>query len=485
MSEHLNNKIFTATKWSAFAEVAGKLVSPIVSMILARLLTPDSFGIIAALNIVITFAEVFTDAGFQKYLVQHKFQDEKDVDESTNVAFWSNLVLSILIWVGIFFFRDIISEMVGSPGYGVVLSVACISIPLAAFSSIQSALYKRNLDFKTLFKVRIAGLLVPIVVTIPLALLLRSYWALVIGTITSNLINAILLTVYSNWKPRYFYSFKKLKEMFAFTNWSLLESVALWTTGYIDVFIVGRVLSQYYLGLYTTSISLVTQILALVTTATTPILFSSLSKLQDNHDEFVHLFLKFEKLIGLVVIPVGVCIFCYSDLITSILLGNQWMEASGFIGLWGLTSAIMIVFANFCGEIYRSLGKPKLSVIVQVSHLIILCPVVIIAARHGFQTLYISRALIRLELMIVNFIAVYYIIKLTPWQIIKNVLPSWFAASIMLIISKALLLIDDNIIWQLVVIIISIISYLGIIMLIPREKKIMIDLINRLLKKNQ
>ena len=65
-------------------------------MILVRLLTPEEFGIVATLNMVIAFAEIFTDAGFQKYLVQHEFKDDIDRDESTNVAFWSNLLLSFV-----------------------------------------------------------------------------------------------------------------------------------------------------------------------------------------------------------------------------------------------------------------------------------------------------------------------------------------------------------------------------------------------------
>ena len=482
MSESLNKKIVNATKWSALAEIMGKLISPIINLILARLLTPDAFGIIATLNIVITFAEIFTDAGFQKYIVQHNFSSKYDLENSVNVAFWSNLFLSTIIWAFIFIFRDPISILVGSPGYGTVLAISCISIPLAAFSSIQSALYKRNLDFKTLFKVRIAGLFVPIVVTIPLALWLRSYWALVIGTISSNLINAILLTYFSSWKPRLFYSLNKLKEMFSFTCWSLIESITLWATGYVDIFIVSRYLDQYFLGLYTTSISLVSQILALVTTATTPILFSSLSKLQDNRSEFVSLFLKFEKLVGLFVIPIGVLIYCFSDLITMILLGQQWMEASGFIGIWGLTSSIMIVFANYCGEIYRSLGKPKLSVIVQLLHLIVLYPVVLISVDYGFEFLYISRSLIRLELIVVNFIAIYYLIRLTPLQIIKNVVPSILAALSMLCVIKLLLHINSNIVWKFAVAFISIVLYIFIIMFVPNERAMLLNFINKIRK---
>lgn len=95
MPEQLNNKIKKASKWSAITELIVRLLVPIVNMVLARLLTPDAFGIVATLNMVISFAEIFTDAGFQKYLVQHEFADDQDRQDSTNVAFWSNLVMSL------------------------------------------------------------------------------------------------------------------------------------------------------------------------------------------------------------------------------------------------------------------------------------------------------------------------------------------------------------------------------------------------------
>ena len=81
MSESLNTKVKTATKWSAVTELAAKLVAPITSMVLARLLTPDAFGVVATLTMIISFAEIFTDAGFQKYLVQNEFCDAQDRDE--------------------------------------------------------------------------------------------------------------------------------------------------------------------------------------------------------------------------------------------------------------------------------------------------------------------------------------------------------------------------------------------------------------------
>ena len=434
MSETLNTKVRSATKWSTITEVAAKLVTPIISMVLARLLAPEAFGVVTTLTMIITFAEIFTDAGFQKYLVQHEFKDDLDRDESTNVAFWSNLIMSLVIWGIIALFADPLATLVGNPGLGHVLSIACVSIPLAAFSSIQMALYKRDLDFRTLFKVRMVSTLIPLIVTVPLAFWMRNYWALIIGTIAVNLVNAVLLTVFSKWKPRWFYSFDKLKEMFSFTVWSMIEAITIWLTSYVDVFIVGTMLSQYYLGLYKTSSALVGQIMGLVTAITTPILFSALSRLQNNEIEFQRLFFRFQKLVSLLLFPLGMGIFLFSDLATELILGNQWGEASGFVGLWALTSAVTIVLSHFSSEVYRAKGKPKLSVLAQILHIIVLLPTVLIAVRYGFETLYRARSLVRLEMIVVNLIIMGEVIKIPIGKMINNIIPASLGAISMLLI---------------------------------------------------
>lgn len=473
MSNSLNNKVKTATKWSAITEIAAKLVAPITSMVLARLLTPEAFGIVATLNMVITFAEIFTDAGFQKYLIQHEFIDDRDREESTNVAFWSNLVVSLFIWGIIALFNAPLAKWVGNPGLGYVLVIACVSIPLAAFSSIQMALYKRDFDFKTLFKVRIVSVLMPLLVTIPLAFCLRNFWALVIGTICVNLTNAVLLTVLSKWKPRLFFSFAKLKEMLSFTIWSMIEAISIWLTNYVDVFIVGTALSQYYLGLYKTSSTLVGQIMALITAITTPILFSALSRLQNDEKEFQTLFFKFQKTVGLLVIPLGVIIFIFSNLITEILLGNQWMEASGFVGLWGLTSAITIVLSHYSSEVYRAKGKPRLSVLVQVLHIVVLWPTILIAVKYGFEVLYIARSFVRLELILVNLCVMGIFIKMPILKMFVNVLPSCMAAVAMWLISIPLFRISSDVIWQIVMLLICGIVYLAVVWIFPQERVVL------------
>lgn len=479
MSDSLNKKVIKATKWSAVTEIISKLITPITSMVLARLLTPEAFGVVTTITMIITFAELFTDAGFQKYLIQHEFRDDVDREQSTNVAFWSNFVMSLLIWGIIAVFCEPLATLVGNPGLGHVVVIACVAIPLAAFSSIQMALYKRNLDFKTLFKVRIVGICIPLFVTIPCALFFRNFWALIIGIIARDVANAVLLTWYSKWKPRFFYSVEKLKEMLSFTIWSLIEAVSVWLTAYVDVFIVGTLLNQHYLGLYKTSTTVVGQMMHLITAATTPVLFSSLSRLQDNEEEFKKLFLKFQKLVGMLVIPLGVGIYCFSDLITEILLGDQWMEVAGFIGLWGITSSVTIIYSHYSSEVYRAKGRPKLSVLAQWLHIIALWPAVLISIRYGFETLYTVRALVRFEGILVNLIITYFLIHIPPVDMLKNTSHALCSAVVMMIVAYFLSMQSNSLIWQIVSIVICTATYFAVICLFHEERQILMKLLKR------
>ena len=162
MSQSLNTKVKNATKWSAITEILAKLVAPLTTILLARLLTPEAFGIVATITMVISFADIFADAGFNKYIIQHEFINDEEREQCTNVAFWSNLCVSLLLWIIIAAFSKPLARLVGCPGYELGLIVACASIPIAAFSSIQTSLYKRHFDFKTLFGARIIGVLIPL-----------------------------------------------------------------------------------------------------------------------------------------------------------------------------------------------------------------------------------------------------------------------------------------------------------------------------------
>lgn len=420
MSSQLNSLAKKATKWSLLTEISVKAVSPVTQLILARLLAPEAFGMIATITMVTSFAEMLADSGFQKYLVQHEFVDDDDLYKNATVAFWSNMFVSLLMWFVIFLFRDPLVSLVGNPGLGLPLVVASTSLPLMAFTSIQLALYRRALNFKQLFPIRTVVALAPLIVTVPLAIWGWGFWALIFGTLCGNFVNAIALTVMSPWKPSCFYSFFMLKKMFSFSGWSLLEAISIWLTSWAGTFIVGSVLNERYLGLYKQPMTFVNSAFSLVTNATTPILFSTLSRLQGNIEEFKTFFFKFQYAVGMFALPLGAGIFFFRDFLTSVLLGNQWSEAALMFGLWGLSTSIMIPFSHYCSEIYRALGKPRVSLLAQCVYIATMIPTLYFAAQHSFESLVVLNAAIRIVLLASNQVLCFIVARVSIIQMLKN-----------------------------------------------------------------
>lgn len=469
--ESLKKKFVYATKWSIITEIAAKIVSPVTNIILARIISPEAFGVVVTVTMIISFADMFTDAGFQKYLVQHEFKDEDEKFKNANVAFVSNFVISIFLWAVIIAFREQIAVLVGNPGLGNVISIACVQLLLTSFSSIQMALYRSEFDFKTIFLVRIVAVCIPFVVTIPLALLGLSYWALIIGAIFMEISNAVILTIKSKWKPYLFYKVKILQEMLSFSIWSLVEAISIWVTTWADVFIIGSSLNQYYLGIYKASTAMVSTIMSLITAAIIPVLFSALSRLQKDTEKFNRMYFNSQRLVSIFVFPLGIGVYLYSDLATKILLGSMWDESSGVIGVWALTSSIVIVFGYFCSEAYRAKGRPKLSFLAQLLHLVVLVPVCIISSKYGFWTLVYIRAWIRMEAILVDFIIMKYAMDISMGKTLKNVMPTAISALAMGLIGYLLQQLSKGLLWSFVSIIICSFFYFGVLYLFPDMRK--------------
>jgi O-antigen/teichoic acid export membrane protein len=469
VNQLLRNKIGNAAKWSSVTEILSKIITPITNMILARLLAPEAFGIVATVTMIISFVDMFTDAGFQKYLVQHEFINNKEKEQSTNVAFITNLTISFFFWFIIIIFRNPIANIVGNPGLGKVVAIACIQLPLTSFSSIQMALYKRDLNFKTLFGARMVKALIPLLITVPLAVAGLSYWALIIGSICGEISNAFILTIKSKWKPSLFYSFLLLKDMLSFSVWTLLESISVWLTLWFDVFIIGNSFSQYYLGLYKNSLNMVNSLMAVVSAAIIPILFSSLSRLQNNEVEYKKMYYTTQRFAAYLIFPMGLGLFLYSDLATSILFGNKWSEANNIVGIWSLMAAIGIIFSNFNGEIYRSKGRPKLSFVYQIIHLCFLIPSCLIAIGYGFWALVYTRALMRIQGTITGFIFMKVFMGFSIRDMIANVIKPTICTILMGIVAFSLKQISVSTSWSFLSILICILVYGILLILIGRD----------------
>lgn len=158
-----------ALKWSTMSEFTAKLISPLTTMLLARLLTPDAFGVEATITIAVSFSEVLADAGFQKYVVQHECEENEQLSPYLNVAFWSNLLFSLTIYLLIVIFCNPISRALGNTDIQMGLCVSGISILVQALMSIQLAYLRREMAFRKLFRIRFIGSAANLLVTVPLA----------------------------------------------------------------------------------------------------------------------------------------------------------------------------------------------------------------------------------------------------------------------------------------------------------------------------
>ena len=173
----------------------------------------------------------------------------------------------------------------------------------------------------------------------------------------------------------------------------------------------------------------------------------------------------------------SVGIFIYRNFVTTILLGDQWGEAAGFIGLWGLMSGLAIVFVYLAGEVFRSKGKPKISMISQSIHILFLIPTVLIGVNYGFSTLYTLRALVRIQGILTSIIFLCVLFKFKFSQMVTNLMPAVVSTLVMTAFGIMFVLISENILWQFTSILLCIIIYFSaLFLLFPSARKEIFDL---------
>lgn len=455
--------------WSGGSEIAVKLIVPISNMILARILTPDDFGVLAVCNMVISFIDIITDAGFGKYLVQHDFKNDDEKDRCANVSFWSNLVLSVVIWLIVVLNRVSIAGLLGGKEYSTVISVACMQLVFTSVVSIQMGLLRRDFQFKKLFIARVGVAIVPLVITVPLAFVTRSYWALVIGNISGSVVNAIILTLNSSWRPRLFYSFDLLKQMFSFSFWTLCEALAHWLIFWIDTFIVGQLYSSYYLGIYKNSANMIMSLIGMITAALSPVLLSVLSRIKDD-DEFYDIFLHIEKVVVYVLFPIGIGVFFYRDTATAILFGDQWGEAANVIGAWALMMAVSVVIYSFPAEAYKAKGIPKILFFYQLSYLIFLIPVCWFSAKIDFWTFVYARALSIVEQVIMRGIFMKVFLHWRVSRFVSNLIkPAVASLSVVFLCILFQHFMPDTIIFDIVSIAVIVCAYFVVLLVLFKK----------------
>lgn len=469
----MDTKVVAAAKWSLITEVLAKLITPVTNIILAHILAPTAFGILATIMMVISFAEMLADAGFQKFLVQYEFESEDEKQKTVSVAFISNIVLAIVLWLIIIIWRDELAILVGNEGLGFPLAVMGAMLPLGAFSSIQMAMYRRSFNFKFLLSIRMITIITPLFISIPMALAGFDYWSLIAGLLAAHLFTAIALCVRQEKLISIYFSSTVFRKMFSFSAWSLAEAFSIWLTAWVDTFIISHFLDAYYLGLYKMPTAIVTTVMAIATSSMAPVLFSALSRHQHNQVEFEKTFLTFQRYMALFLVPLGLGMFVYQDFIVEILLGPQWKLAGIVLGSWALSSSLVTAISYLISEAFRAKGMPNISFLAQMAHLFVLIPVIYVCVQYDFTTFVYARSIVRVQMIAVLLYLLAIYVGMNAWLVIRNIKSYIIASAVVGTGSYVLLHLHNSMIWTIFCICISLILYLVVLYLFPTERIIL------------
>lgn len=327
--QSLKQKTVKGMSWSAVDQVSRMGISFIVGIILARLLSPEEYGLIGILTIFITIFGFICDSGFSNALIRKK--DIEDIDYST--VFYVNFVLSFFLAILFFFSAPLIAAFFERPQL-VSLTKAMSSIVLInAFTIVQRVRLSKAVDFRTHAIVNCSSSLLSGVIGIAMAYMGYGVWALVAQQISAQTIAAILLWLMNRWMPKLEFSVSSFREMWGF-GWKMLVSGLLDTTWkQIYEVVIGKCYSPATLGLYTRANQFCKMFSQNLNNVVQGVTFPVLSEMQDDRERLKS---GYQRVIRCTMLPtfvlmLGLAATARPMILT--LLGDKWIECVPFIQL--------------------------------------------------------------------------------------------------------------------------------------------------------
>ena len=340
---------------SAF-QVAGKLTEKLLgllsTLILARLLVPEDFGLVAIVSLVIAFIDVLAETGAKDYIVQKESVTKDDLDTS-----WTfNLVLKAIVVALLFLIAPVVASYYQNESLVAAIRTLSMMAMLNALVNPQLFILQRERDYKKIFKIDIFRKVVSVIVTVCLAFYLRSYWALILGQLVSVFGKLALSYIFVPYRPSF--TLINVKSQFSFSQWILLKSIFGYVRAQLDTFLVSSKFSVGALGGYHISkyIAMMpaTQLLG---PAMSPLL-ASFSDVQESEKELKHQVQFSLIILFLAVYPVTAFIFANSSGISSIILGSKWVSYSQVFGLLSV-SVTTVPLINFATSILFIAKRPR------------------------------------------------------------------------------------------------------------------------------
>lgn len=327
MAESLKTKTIKGVSWSFIDSIAGSGITFIVGIILARILSPKEFGLIGIISIFIAVFNSIVDSGFSNALIRKN--DATQIDYNT--AFIFNLILSVFLFIGLFFLAPFIGSFFKESQLVPLARAMSAIVLINAFALVQRTLLVKKIDFKTQTKISIIASISSGVIGIAMALTGFGVWSLVAQQISRQLLNTIFLWMFNKWLPKLEFSIKSFKELFGF-GWKLLVS-GLINTIWMEIYqvVIGKVYSPSALGQYTRAKQFTDIFSSNLTGVVQRVSYPVLSSIQDEQDRLKQAYKKVIKYTMFVSFVLTLGLAAIAKPMVLVLIGEKWLPSVDFL----------------------------------------------------------------------------------------------------------------------------------------------------------
>lgn len=326
MSE-LKDKTVTGVFWSAVDRFSAQGIQFVFSILIARLLLPEDYGVIAMLNIFLAVSQNFIDSGFGAALIRKN--DRTETDFST--VFYFNIIVAFLIYIALFFASPYIADFYETPVLRSITRVVALNLIITSFSGIHNSKLSIDVDFKSRAKISLLSSVVSGIVALYMAKNGFGVWALVAQSLCSSIVWTILLWYFVRWKPLFQFSWESFRNLFSFGSKLLTSAVLNTIYSNLSTIIIGKFFSSSSLGLYSKANSLAQFPSVNITNVIQNVAFPVLSKIQDETQKLKAIYVKFMRIMAFIIFPLMLGLAAVSQSFVSVVLTEKWVGAVPYI----------------------------------------------------------------------------------------------------------------------------------------------------------
>lgn len=429
MESNLSNKVINGLFWKISERISAQLVTFVVSIILARLLSPSDYGLITMVTIFITIANVFVVSGFGNALIQKK--DIDNIDYST--VFYFNIGFSVFLYFVMFLIAPYIASFYKMPILTIVLRVLSVKIILAGINSVQQAYVSRNMLFKRFFWSTFLGTIVSAFVGIYMAYSGFGVWALVAQYLTNSAIDTLVLWCTVKWRPEFVFNIERLIPLIRFGWKVLLDQLLSSIYDNLKSIVIGKVYTSTDLAYYSKGVQFPNLLVTNINSSIGSVLFPALSKLQDCKQEMVKGLKRSIRLSSFFLTPALLGLFAVAPSFITILLTDKWLSCVPYLRIACVYFMFFpITTANL--QALLAIGRSDIVLRLTLVKRIFGILLIFVTLRYGVWMIAFSDLLVVLLSVFLN---TYYNSKLLGYKTkeqIVDVLPSYVCSVLMCIV---------------------------------------------------